>query len=353
MTTASMRATALSQLLAEAATRFGQLDRDAELGPQLCRACDRLLEGDAAGAAGLLEWRAVVADWSNLDRIRRAAEVARGMRLLRAGFGVGATRVASAPTSSASDSLLHAPTSVLPGIGPALAERLAEHSMDTVEDLVWLVPRRYDDVRQVRPLAEVAGDPQALGERSTVRAEVASSRFFRKGRRRWVDVRFRDEASKLVVRWFGAHQSMVKRFEVGSTCSLSGKLSSRGGALEMANPDVLAIVDPRGELKTADVSIIPRYRELVGVPAKTVRKAIRAAVDRGLVEVESSVPDAVLSRLDLPTLDEALSRLHAPDDGLSIEDVERLNEQDSPWHQRLAFEELFVLGTVVAKRRME
>src|SRR5206468_2296981 len=99
---------------------------------------------------------------------------------------------------------LAAPTHSLPGIGPAFAEKLAEKGLTTVEDLVWLVPRRYDDVRDARPLAEVVGLPH--GQRATFSARVASARMVFARGRRWAEVRLGSDdiaqPATALVRWF-------------------------------------------------------------------------------------------------------------------------------------------------------
>lgn len=319
------------------------------LGPTLRDACDRLLSALPTPPAELVRWRRDLEGWEQSERTTRAAEVARGLRLLRSGFG---TAPATPPRGrgDTGDGPLERATDSLPGIGPALAARLAEHSIDTVEDLVWLVPRRYDDVRLVEPLVELAVR-RPVGERVTVRATIQSCRFMRRGRRRWVDARLIDGPATLVVRWFGAHESMAKRFPAQAACVLSAKLTERGGQLELANPDVLEVVSEDGASRAEGVAIIPRYRELQGVPAATVRKSIRAAVERGLGEVRGAVPRTIAERLQLPPLEEALASLHKPPETLTVEEVVALNTGDSQWHRRLAFEELFVLGLVVARRR--
>ena len=68
---------------------------------------------------------------------------------------------------------LGSPTHSLPGIGPAFAERLAEKNLETVEDLLWCLQRRYDDVRDAKQLASrpvgladhavVVDDEQGIG----------------------------------------------------------------------------------------------------------------------------------------------------------------------------------------------
>src|SRR3990167_6404468 len=99
---------------------------------------------------------------------------------------------ASPPAPPATDGApldpLAAPTHILPGGGPSLAERLAERGLRTVEDLLWMVPRRYDDVRDARSLADVVASV-AEGERATLLARVASARMVFARGRRWAEVR--------------------------------------------------------------------------------------------------------------------------------------------------------------------
>jgi hypothetical protein len=96
------------------------------------------------------------------------------------------------------------PTYTLPGIGPAFAERLAEKGLVTVEDLLWCLPRRYDDVRDAKSLADACAMDE--GQRATFAAKVASSRMVFVRGRRWAEVRLGGidltDKSNSVVRWF-------------------------------------------------------------------------------------------------------------------------------------------------------
>jgi ATP-dependent DNA helicase RecG len=253
--------------------------------------------------------------------------------------------------------IVHAPTTALPGIGPSLARRLAERDLHTVEDLLWFVPRRYDDARRVIPLGqaleEAAGrDPR---QRTTTFGVTVSCRFHRHGRRRWLDLRLAgtdDTAARLIVRWFHARESMAERFPKGSRVVLSGRLERRVVGAEMANPDVLAVTLPGGVTETHQSDILPRYGEVPGVPPGTLRKACLAAVAAAAAHVPDAVPAALARRLGLPPLADALRCLHAPPPDLDVDAIAALDRADSPWHRRLAFEDLFLLGLVVARRRL-
>ena len=261
-----------------------------------------------------------------------------------------AARATAAPTD---DDVLGAPTTTLKGIGPALGQALAERGLVTVEDLLWLVPRRWLDARE---LDELAGALERVtdGARVGVRAWVTSARMVRVRARRWGEVRFAAAPGGgplLTVRWFNVRAGVEARFPIGAEVALSGVVKKRGRFGEMANPDVLAI-DLGGQRDVgAAARIVPRYPDVPGVPAAKVRAACLAAVERARGRVDDGVPPAVAARAALPALDVALAALHAPAPTLTADEVRALEAATSPHHRRLAFAELFALGVVIARRR--
>ena len=278
------RVEALRDVLREAARGgFAGLAGAVDVGSRLRVACDRVLStADEAAAKALGEWRAELAEFEGLEKDAQAVLVARGLRLCfgmegrRAGGGGG--RRAADREKPVVEQGLRAPTTTLPGIGPALAERLGDKGLSTVEDLCWLVPRRYDDARNVAALGEAI--ERIDGEARAFAAVVTSSRFAGWGRRRWVEVKVAEEPSPspstssvmATVRWFHAHGGMAARFPVGAKVVLSGKLTRRGGAVEIANPDVLEVVLPDGTARRAPGRIIPRYADVPGVAPGIVRR---------------------------------------------------------------------------------
>jgi ATP-dependent DNA helicase RecG len=303
---------------------------------------------------------------------------------------------------------LSAPTHTLPGIGPAFAERLAERGLETVEDLLWCLPRRYDDVRDAQPLAAVCELDE--GHRATFVARVANSRMVFARGRRWAEVRLvgvdaaADAAraasanggwgaapASALVRWFNVWAGIEKRMPAGATVTLSGVVRKRSGRTEFANPDILAIELPDAQLPLDGAStaaganatgsasaaaaanaraianpaasgarasrplptILARYPDIAGVPASKLRQACQTACARVGASADDGVPATVERAAKLPRLGETLARLHAPPPDISREELEALNRGDSPWQRRLAFGELFALGIAVALRRRE
>jgi len=250
---------------------------------------------------------------------------------------------------------LAAPTHSLPGIGPGFAEKLAEKGLVTVEDLVWLVPRRYDDVRDARQLAEVCGLPE--GQRATFVARVASARMVFARGRRWAEVRLGSvdvtRPATALVRWFNVFAGIDKRMPPGSRVTLSGLLRMRGGRVELANPDILAIeLDDGGDAKQPP-AILARYPDVAGVPPGRLRSACASACARVAGCAEDGVPPVVESAAGLPGLADTLAQLHAPPADTAPADLVAMNRGDSRWQRRLAFGELFALGVAITLRRRE
>src|SRR5689334_7421693 len=69
---------------------------------------------------------------------------------------------------------LHTPVQYVKGIGPRIAEALAEKGIQTVEDLLYYLPFRYEDRANPRGISELRP-----GEIASVIAEVRTSGLFR------------------------------------------------------------------------------------------------------------------------------------------------------------------------------
>ncbi|HEX4451523.1 MAG TPA: ATP-dependent DNA helicase RecG [Kofleriaceae bacterium] len=352
----------------------------AGLGSALRAACDGIIATSPSDA--LVTWREILARWEQLDEGQQQVEVARGQRLIARFSRPPAPKLVIAPEKSIAALLpqqqqkppaptltpaptidpLAAPTQTLPGIGPAFARRLAEAGLETVEDLLWCLPRRYDDVRDAMPLAKLVG--LLDGTRVTFVASVASSRMIFARGRRWAEVRLGNidlhDPASAVVRWFNVWAGIEKRMPSGSHVTLSGVVRTRGGRLELANPDILAIQLPPssdGQLELGEAkplpSILARYPDVAGVPASKLRVACRAACARVGEHADDGVPASVERAASLPALAETLARLHDPSPEITRDELAALNRGDSPWQRRLVFGELFALGVAVALKRRE
>ncbi len=315
-------------------------------------------KGATKAAANAATSRATAVEMRADKALERPADRPANARKAKAASGEAHSKTASgeahrkAAVDAPAMDPLAAPTSSLKGIGPTFAQALAEKGLVTVEDLLWMVPRRYDDVRDAKSLGEVAALDE--GTRVTFVAKVTSARMVFARGRRWAEVRLVDVAGgeTALVRWFNVYAGIDKRMPPGSTVALSGMVRKREGRLELANPDVLG-VEVEGGVAKERPSIIARYPDVPGVPPGRLRAACAAACASVVGGIDDGVPARVERAAGLVPLGETIARLHVPDPSIEPEELAAMNAGTSRWQRRLAFGELFALGVAITLRRRE
>ena len=225
---------------------------------------------------------------------------------------------------------LESPLTALAGVGPALAEKLARLNLHRVEDLLFLLPLRYEDrTRLVRIGALVPGS------RCLVTGEVLLAETVFRGRRNLL-VRIGDGSGQLTLRFFHFSRRQEAQFRNGVRVSCFGEIRKGQGSFEMIHPEY-RILQPDQDLATSD-TLTPIYPATEGVQ----QGRLRNLTDQALRAMRSNpprelLPNDVRAKLDMPSLAEAVVYLHRPP---SDADVEALLEHRHPSQRRLAFEEL-------------
>ncbi len=266
------------------------------------------------------------------------------------------TPLAAAAGSSAevaADAALSRPLVGLPGVGPRTAERLASRGLERVVDILYFLPRRWEDLRALKPVAEL----QEGQVQSTV-AIVERSRIVPAGRR-FLDVTARGEdGTPLSLRWFYFHGGMLRRLQPGQRLRVVGTPHRFKGVLQIVHPEV-DYLDEEDDSSGGQGRIRTRYPDVEGVPARTLEKLCRHVCAEFAAAVPDGIPEILQQKLGLPTLPAALRSLHLADDELTtqIESssspplLDLLNQGLAPAQRRLIFEELFFLQLGLMQRR--
>ena len=235
--------------------------------------------------------------------------------------------------------LTRIPLSTLPGVGPKLEAALAKKGIASVAHLLFHLPRGYQDRRRVRPIRELLP-----GERGLTFGRVASTQeiYVRKTRRKIFRVVLEDGSDRLALAFFHTWPALVRRFEVGKGFYVWGEVKRFGGSKQIVHP----------ELEEAEVGpghtmgrIVPVYRGMDEIGQARVRTMVETVLDRHLEALPEILPAALREARGLPPIHETLRSIHFPPEGA---DVEALSAGASPWHRRLAFEELFLLSVGLA-----
>lgn len=145
----------------------------------------------------------------------------------------------------------------------------------TVRDLLFHLPRRYDDLRELstaRDLTRVRD-----GEPASARLQVRGVRVEQTFRRRVerTTAYLGDDTGDVEATWFG-RRFIANRLREGTWVVISGKVKHRGFTTVLDNPEFQA--DDGSALLHAG-RIVPVYRLTAGLTAPTLRRAIRQALD--------------------------------------------------------------------------
>ena len=227
-------------------------------------------------------------------------------------------------------SLLSDSTTSLKGVGPALAKKLEKLNLWCVEDLLFLLPLRYEDRTQlVRIGALVAGT------RNLVSGEVLLSEVAFRGRRNLL-VRISDGSGQLTLRFFHFSRQQQAQFQPGVTVTCFGEVRRGSSGFEMIHPEYRILRE--GQDSATNDTLTPIYPATEGVQQGRLRyltdQALRA-MDKE--PPEELLPESITRKLGMPSLADAIRYLHRPPPEAAVRE---LLEGRHPCQQRLAFEEL-------------
>jgi ATP-dependent DNA helicase RecG len=221
------------------------------------------------------------------------------------------------------------PVAELRGVGPALAEKLARLGVVQVQDLLFVLPSRYEDRTQISSIGELRAGARAVVEGEIQLTEVAYRR------RRQLLCRITDGTGSLTLRFFyfsGAQQANLAR---GARIRCFGEVRRGPLGLEIVHPEYRRTGPEQAPLEEV---LTPIYPTTEGVPQARLRSLIELA----LKEAERSgvrdwIPPAMLADLALPSLVDALTMMHRPPRDAHLPE---LLSGHHPAQRRLAFEEL-------------
>ena len=216
------------------------------------------------------------------------------------------------------------------GIGEQRAKALNKLGIATLRDLISWFPRKYDDRRQARRIADLVP-----GESACVAAMIAAEpkvSHIRKGMD-LIKVRAVDETGVLDITFF--NQTWLKNQLIqGETYIFYGK--AEGNLLRKTMVSPIVEQEGRGEFTGR---IMPIYPLTAGISQLILSRSIRQGLDACADILPDVLPDQVRQDHHLCRIGYAYENIHFPEDETALDLARR----------RLAFEELFFF-TIGLKR---
>ena len=228
---------------------------------------------------------------------------------------------------------LASPVTVISGIGPAYAEKLERMGVKTIRDVLYLLPRRYDDFSNLKPISRLQ-----FGDEVTIMGTVwdAGEKRVRGGATIFQAI-LSDGSGTIQCTWFNSYVgSQIKQ---GTQLVISGKVNEYNGRLTFSSPE-FELLDSE-LLNTA--RIVPVYPLTEGISTRWLRKITRRVVDYWSPRINDDLPNTVRTSAGLMSLPTALVQAHFPDSTSSLEAARK----------RLAFDELFLLQLGLLKQKQQ
>jgi len=212
---------------------------------------------------------------------------------------------------------------------------LTKLGITTIYDLLWHLPRAYEDRTSLRHIADLQD-----GEEVTIRGRVIAAGNERLPTGRVATKVVLDDASgKATLLWYNQwFQKERFRKLQGQMISAFGTVQKTRWGIRIPNPEweELSEEDPLQSIR-----ITPIYPLTEGISQGVMRKIIRSALEMYLPVLPDLLPQDLRDCLGLTDAATAFAQIHFPDSP-------KMQEQA---RTRLIFEELFCVQVAMALRR--
>jgi len=221
----------------------------------------------------------------------------------------------------------------LKGIGSQRAEILKKDlGIYTYEDLLQHYPFRYIDRTRFYKISELNPDlpsVQILGR--VVSKEILGDKSTKR-----LIARFKDETGSMELVWFQSIRWIDKNIQAGSVFIVFGKPVIFNGHFSISHPELEPYqpnVVNKGNLSLQPVYSSTEKLKQFNLDSKGLQRAQATLIDMVIRSIEETIPNYILQKHNLISLQKALYHIHFP------ENVELLKAAEI----RIKFEELFFI----------
>jgi len=222
------------------------------------------------------------------------------------------------------------------GIGPKRSLYFKKIGVEIINDLLFLVPRRYidySDIFKIKNL-QINNEATVIGKIQLVELQKIKNRV------NLTKILLTDDSGSINIKWFN-RPDLKKKFKVGDWLLISGKVSFFYDR-QFVNP-LYEIISEEEIMEKTHGSIIPVYPLTEGLSLWDIKRAIKISLDACLDEIRETLPQSITKKRNLMSLNEAVYNLHFP----------TKIEKAIAARRRLVYDEFFFFELILAKRKMK
>ena len=223
----------------------------------------------------------------------------------------------------------------LRGIATTTLAKLRRLGVERVRDLVYLFPSRHNDFSSICKVSELE-----FGKEQTVLVNVWEASETGYGKRRSTQAILGDDTGNVRAIWFN-NPWIAKTLRPGASVVISGKVGAYRGNFVFESPEY-ELIEGQEELVHTG-RLVPVYPSVTGLPQRTLRRAVKRALDIGIAQLVEFLPADTRHRIGLMGLQNAVAEMHYPGGDPDFRAA----------RYRLAFDELLTLQLAVLKRKRE
>lgn len=214
--------------------------------------------------------------------------------------------------------------SELNNIGKVLLTRLKRLKIETIKDLIFYYPFRYENYSQIIPIADLNCNQEAV---VIGRIELLANKRSSRQRKIFTEAILTDDSGSIKIIWFN-QPWIVKNIKIGERLRIWGKLAGDDYNFYFNSPNY----EKYNKLVAEPLGLMPVYPLTYGLSNKQLSFLIKTAID-GLDVLPDYLPEDSKKKNGLLDLSEAIKEIHFPSN------LSRLAQAK----KRLAFDELFAI----------
>ncbi|MDD4897422.1 MAG: ATP-dependent DNA helicase RecG [Candidatus Paceibacterota bacterium] len=226
--------------------------------------------------------------------------------------------------------MLNIPIENIYRIGPSYKKRFKKLGIETINDLLFHFPSRYDDFSKIISISNVKSN-----EVCTIKGEVVKIGILKTWKKKMfiTEALIKDKTGTIRAIWF-SQPYLTKTLKEKDGIFLSGKVSGD----KMLNP----VYEKIGEKEAFHTGrLTPVYPETAGVSSKWIRSLISISLSKYKDKFFEILPEEVIKENNFLTRKESITQVHFPSSEVLAKKA----------RERFAFEELFLIQLFVLRER--
>jgi ATP-dependent DNA helicase RecG len=242
-----------------------------------------------------------------------------------------------------SASVILPPVTELKGVGAAMELKLARLGIETLQDLLFHLPIRYQDRTRVLPIGSLRPSDECVIEGEVKACDIIN------GRRRSLLCRVQDGTGTITLRFFHFSAAQKNQLATGKRVRCFGEVRPGPSGLEMVHPEYST--RKTGINAPVDEHLTPVYPMTEGLQQSRLRTLINQALEwLETGSLPELIPEGLRTKWRLPELGESLTYLHTPPVDAN---VDLMQKGMHPCQRRLAFEELLAHHLTLTRLRQQ